>query len=66
MKNEEREELLEFARNNPMTESEREAQCRSFVYGNTNIENADITRASINTAATRLESTHGRKRKSES
>jgi hypothetical protein len=66
MKKAEREDLLAFARCHPMTEAEREAQCRSFVYGNTNIENANITRQSIDTAATRLETVHGRKRSLES
>jgi hypothetical protein len=49
--------LLELARDVPVTEAERERQRRSFAYGNTNIENARITRATIDKAAERLEKT---------
>ena len=47
----------ELARDVPVTEAERERQRRSFAYGNTNIENARITRATIDKAAERLEKT---------
>ena len=47
-------ELLESAASIKMTEEELEAQRRSFVYGNTKIENDRITRQSVNEAADRL------------
>lgn len=38
------EKLLEEAKRRPFPEEEREAQRRSFAYGNTKIENDRITR----------------------
>lgn len=35
--------LIEAARTRPVSEAEREAQRRSFAYGNAKIENPDIT-----------------------
>jgi hypothetical protein len=48
------EKLLKEARHVKMTPSEREEQRRSFAYGNSNIENARITRATIDQAAEEL------------
>ena len=47
-------ELIDRARLHKTTESEREAQVRSFAYGNTNIENESITKADIDKAMTAL------------
>ena len=47
-------ELLELARQRPVSATEREAQRRSFAYGNTNIENSRITRQTIDCAAEKL------------
>jgi hypothetical protein len=41
--NEELEKLIEAARTRPVSEAEREAQRRSFAYGNAKIENSDVT-----------------------
>jgi endonuclease I len=40
--------LIEAARNRPFPPEEREAQRRSFAYGNTHIENPLITREMVN------------------
>ncbi len=40
-------QLIEEARHRPFPEAEREAQRRSFAYGNTKIENDLITREMI-------------------
>jgi hypothetical protein len=40
-------ELLEAARKRPFTAEEREAQRRSFAYGNAKIENDHITREMV-------------------
>lgn len=48
------EELIEKARHVRMTAEEREAQRRSFAYGNTKIENQRITRASIDEGANEI------------
>ena len=37
------EQLIEAARNRPFPESERDAQRRSFAYGNAKIENDHVT-----------------------
>lgn len=39
--------LIEAARNRPFSEAEREAQRRSFAYGNAKIENDRITREMV-------------------
>jgi hypothetical protein len=47
--------LVEAARKRPFPESEREAQRRSFAYGNTKIENDLITRAMVDAADERVQ-----------
>lgn len=47
-------QLLEMAREIEVTPGEREQQRRSFAFGNTNIENQRITRATIDRAAEQL------------
>jgi hypothetical protein len=44
---EELQHLVESARNRPFTAEDREAQRRSFTYGNTRIENNLITREMV-------------------
>jgi hypothetical protein len=44
-------ELLELACKIEMSPQEREQQRRSFAYGNTKVENRDITLEAINSAA---------------
>lgn len=39
--------LIDAARTRPFSEEERQAQRRSFAYGNTKIENDRITRAMV-------------------
>ncbi|MDQ2925661.1 MAG: hypothetical protein M3R43_08930 [Acidobacteriota bacterium] len=46
--------LVEAARQRPFPEAEREAQRRSFAYGNTKIENNLITRSMIDEADERI------------
>jgi hypothetical protein len=48
------EDLLEAAKYFAQSESEKEQQRRSFAYGNTNIENARITREMIDREAESL------------
>jgi len=43
--------LLKAARNVSMTPEEHERQRRSFAYGNANIENARVTKETIDRAA---------------
>jgi hypothetical protein len=45
------EKLIDAARNREFAPEEREAQRRSFAYGNTNIENSRITRQTIDEQA---------------
>lgn len=47
-------DLLEKARKNVPTPEEKEAQRRSFAYGNTKIENPRITREMVDRAADAL------------
>ncbi len=47
--------LVEEARKTKMTAAEKEQQRRSFAYGNTHIENSDITRKTIDDAAALLD-----------
>ena len=49
-------ELLDRAKKILMTREQREAQRRSFAYGNTKIENDRITRETIDHEAESLES----------
>lgn len=54
-------QLLEAARKVRMTDAEREAQRRSFAYGNSKIENDRISRESIDHEANALAATNGTK-----
>ena len=47
-------EIIEKARTVTMTESDKEAQRRSFAYGNANIENKRVTREMVAAAAERV------------
>jgi hypothetical protein len=49
--------LLKEARSVPMTKADREAQRRSFVYGNTAFENSRITRELVDRIAEQIEET---------
>jgi hypothetical protein len=46
--------LIDRSRQVPMPAEEREAQRRSFAYGNTHFENPHITREMVDEAAARL------------
>jgi Fic family protein len=48
--------LIDAAKRRPFPDSEREAQRRSFAYGNTKIENPRITRETVNQQAEKLKS----------
>jgi hypothetical protein len=48
--------LIEEAKKHRLTEEERDAQIRSFTYGNTHLENASITRADVDKAVDSLKS----------
>lgn len=48
--------LIERAKSVPMSNAEREEQRRSFAYGNTTIENGQITRELVDQEAERLRS----------
>jgi hypothetical protein len=48
------EELLGLAKTAPFTPDDKEAQRRSFVYGNTKIENDRITHGLVDQEAERL------------
>ncbi len=48
------ERLLEAAKYRPLTSSEQEEQRRSFAYGNANIENASVTRETVDQQAEEL------------
>ena len=51
------EELVEWLKvNRGITEAERQAQIRSFAYGNLAIDNPEITREMVDRAAERLKS----------
>lgn len=49
------EELLEKARDIILSQSDQEAQRRSFVYGNTSLENPLITKDMVDQIANRME-----------
>ncbi len=51
---EELEQLIEAARMRPVSEAEREAQRRSFAYGNAKIENDRITWEMVDDAYARI------------
>ena len=46
--------LIDASRARAMSDSEKEAQRRSFAYGNAHIENARVTRAMVDAAADKL------------
>jgi hypothetical protein len=48
------EQLIEAARTRPVSEAEREAQRRSFAYGNAKIENPNITWEMVDDALERI------------
>jgi Fic family protein len=52
---EELEKLLEAARHRPLSSEEQEEQRRSFAYGNANIENARVTRETVDREAEQLQ-----------
>jgi hypothetical protein len=47
-------DLMEKAKNVTMSEADKEAQRRSFAYGNAHIENARVTREVVEAAAVRI------------
>jgi len=47
--------LLKLAGGIRMSQADREQQRRSFAYGNTNIENPNVTRETVDRAAKNLE-----------
>lgn len=53
------ERLLSLASAHEMNAEQREAQRRSFAYGNTHFENSDITRETVDRAADELRGRHG-------
>ena len=57
------EDLVEEGRKVQMTEQDQEAQRRSFVYGNTKIENDAITRQTVDEAARELGRERGERRR---
>ena len=46
--------LIEMARGHKITAKEHDAQVRSFTYGNTHLENKEITRADVDNAVESL------------
>ena len=52
--------LLIRAKDTPMTAEQKEAQRRSFAYGNSKIENELITRETIRQEAEKLAAEHGK------
>lgn len=48
-------QLIDLAKQHTVTPAEREAQVRSFAYGNIHIENESITKADIDRAMTTLQ-----------
>jgi thioester reductase-like protein len=54
-------ELLARTRNTQMTPEEREAQRKSFAYGNTKFENERITRETVERASRNLSQRNARK-----
>lgn len=49
--------LIEQAKKHRLTDAERDAQIRSFTYGNTHLENPSITRSDVDKAVDSLKST---------
>ncbi|MEO8382101.1 MAG: hypothetical protein ABI779_20740 [Acidobacteriota bacterium] len=56
---EELRKLIEHARHVVMTAADREAQRRSFAYGNLKIENEMVTREIVDQEAEKLAAVHG-------
>lgn len=52
------EKLIEAARQREMSSAEKEAQRRSFAYGNAHIENDRVTREMVNKAADKIGKSH--------
>ena len=50
--------LIDASRNRLMSDAEKEAQRRSFAFGNANIENARVTRAMVDDAAEKSVKSH--------
>lgn len=50
--------LIDASRGRRMTEREKEAQRRSFAYGNAHIENARVTRQMVDDAAEKIGKSH--------
>lgn len=50
--------LIDASRGRTMSESEKEAQRRSFAYGNAHIENARVTREMVDEAAEKIGKSH--------
>ena len=48
--------LIDASRNRKMSDAEKEAQRRSFAFGNANIENARVTREMVDMAAEKSKS----------
>jgi hypothetical protein len=46
--------LIDASRTRTMSEAEKEAQRRSFAYGNAHIENERVTRAMVDEAADKI------------
>jgi hypothetical protein len=46
--------LIDASRSRQMSDAEKEAQRRSFAFGNANIENARVTREMVASAAEKL------------
>ena len=46
--------LIDASRGRPMTEAQKEAQRRSFAYGNAHIENTRVTREMVDAAAEKI------------
>ena len=56
MSQEDLQHLIDLAKKHKITEQERDAQIRSFTYGNTRLENESITRADVDKAVDSLKS----------
>ena len=50
--------LIDASRGRPMSDAEKEAQRRSFAYGNAHIENERVTREMVDEAADKIGKSH--------
>ncbi|MGH6696071.1 MULTISPECIES: hypothetical protein [unclassified Sphingopyxis] len=50
--------LIDASRGRPMSDAEKEAQRRSFAYGNAHIENDRVTREMVDEAAEKIGKSH--------